>query len=113
MQVPVTGRIEGRPWHEYMDYEETPTLVRHLATAAAIVILYLTGMRSQEAQSLRSGCCPDPELNTDGSMSRHLIRSHHYKSVRDTDGHHVSAGEERNVPWVAIMPVVNAIRVLE
>ncbi|MGW4101655.1 hypothetical protein [Streptomyces sp. NPDC004976] len=96
-----------------MDYEETPILVRHLATAAAIVILYLTGMRPQEAQSLRSGCCPDPEPNPDGSTPRHLIRSHHYKNVRDSDGHHVSAGEERAVPWVAITPVVNAIRVLE
>lgn len=113
MQVPVTGRIEGRPWREFMDYEETPILVRHLATAAAIVILYLTGMRPQEAQSLRSGCCPDPEPNEDGSTPRHLIRAHHYKNVRDSDGHHVSAGEERAVPWVAITPVVNAIRVLE
>jgi hypothetical protein len=113
MQVPVTGRIEGRPWREFMDYEETPILVRHLATAAAIVILYLTGMRSQEARSLRSGCCQDPEPNLDGSMPRHLIRSHHYKNVRDTDGHHVSAGEERAVPWGAITPVVHAIRVLE
>ncbi|WSA74574.1 integrase [Streptomyces sp. NBC_01799] len=113
MQVSVAGRIEGRPWRECMDYEETPTLVRHLATAAAIVILYLTGMRPQEAQSLRSGCCPDPEPNAGGSTARHLIRSHHYKNVRNTDGHHVSAGEERDVPWVAITPVVNAIRVLE
>ncbi|MFI0156652.1 integrase [Streptomyces lydicus] len=113
MQVPVTGRIEGRPWRECMDYEETPILVRHLATAAAIVILYLTGMRPQEARSLRSGCCPDPQPNPDGSMPRHLIRSHHYKNVRDSDGHHISAGEERAVPWVAITPVVNAIRVLE
>jgi integrase len=113
MQVPVTGRIEGRPWREFMDYEETPILVRHLATAAAIVILYLTGMRPQEARSLRSGCCPDPQPNPDGSMPRHLIRAHHYKNVRDSDGHHISAGEERAVPWVAITPVVNAIRVLE
>lgn len=113
MQVPVTGRIEGRPWREFMDYEETPILVRHLATAAALVILYLTGMRPQEAQSLRSGCCPDPEPNEDSTVPRHLIRSHHYKNVRDSDGHHISAGEERAVPWVAITPVVNAIRVLE
>ncbi|WP_308368075.1 integrase [Streptomyces sp. ISL-36] len=113
LQVPVMGRIEGRPWREFMDYEETPILVRHLATAAAIVILYLTGMRPQEARSLRSGCCPDPQPNPDGSMPRHLIRSHHYKNVRDSDGHHISAGEERAVPWVAITPVVNAIRVLE
>ncbi|MER7408440.1 hypothetical protein ABT373_39860 [Streptomyces sp. NPDC000070] len=87
--------------------------MRHLATAAAIVISYLTGMRPQEARSLRCGCCPDPQPNPDGSMPRHLIRAHHYKNVRDSDGHHISAGEERAVPWVAITPVVNAIRVLE
>ncbi|SEK43820.1 hypothetical protein [Streptacidiphilus jiangxiensis] len=113
MQIPVTGRIEGRPWREHMDYEETLTLVRHLVTAAAIVITYLTGMRSQESRTLRSGCCPDPEPTPDGTTPRHLIRAHHYKNVRDSDGHHVSAGEERDVPWVAITPVVNAIRALE
>ncbi|MFJ7911412.1 hypothetical protein [Kitasatospora sp. NPDC096204] len=46
-------------------------------------------------------------------MGRHLIRARHFKNVTDTDGHHVSAGEICNVPWVAIAPVVNAIRVLE
>lgn len=33
--------------------------------------------------------------------------------MRDIDGYHVSAGAERDVPWVAITPVVQAIRVLE
>ncbi|MFJ2590756.1 hypothetical protein [Streptomyces sp. NPDC087538] len=59
-------------------------------------------------QGLRSGCCPDP-----GRGSRHLIRSHHYKNVTDDDGKHVSADEEREVPWVAITPVVRAIQILE
>lgn len=108
MQVRVTGRIDGRPWREHLDFEEAPTLVRHLATAPAVVILYLTGMRPQEARTLRSGCCPDP-----GSTGPHLIRAHHYKNVRDIDGYHVSAGAERDVPWVAITPVVKAIRILE
>ncbi len=62
---------------------------------------------------MRSGCCQDPQPNADGTTPRHLIRAHHYKNVRDSDGHHVSAGEERDVPWVAITPVVTAIRVLE
>ncbi|ADI08623.1 hypothetical protein SBI_05503 [Streptomyces bingchenggensis BCW-1] len=106
--VAVTGQINGRPWREHLDFNEVSTLMRQLATAAMIVCLYLTGMRPQEVQGLRSGCCPDPE---DGS--RHLIRSHHYKNVTNDDGQHVSAGEEREVPWVAITPVVRAIRVLE
>ncbi|MEW2621434.1 hypothetical protein [Streptomyces sp. NPDC048106] len=78
-----------------------------------VICLYLTGMRPQEIQGLRSGCCPDPDPAPDGTPRRHLIRSHHYKNVTDDDGHHVSAGEEHEVPWVAITPVVHAIRVLE
>ncbi|MER6126864.1 integrase [Streptomyces sp. NPDC001795] len=113
LHAPVTGRIDGRPWREHMDYRETATLMRHLGTAAMIVCLYLTGMRPQEIQGLRSGCCPDPDPAPDGTPRRHLIRSHHYKNVTDDDGHHVSGGEEREVPWVAITPVVHAIRVLE
>ncbi|MCX5401225.1 integrase [Streptomyces sp. NBC_00102] len=108
LQVPTTGQINGRPWREHLDFNEAPTLMRHLSTAAMIVCLYLTGMRPQEVQGLRSGCCPDPE-----GGGRHLIRSHHYKNVTDDDGTHVSAGEERDVPWVAITPAVRAIRVLE
>ncbi|MEW2248760.1 integrase [Streptomyces sp. NPDC006975] len=113
MDVPVTGRIDGKPWREHMDFTEALPLMRHLGTASMIIILYLTGMRPQEAQCLRSGCCPDPEADADGRPGRHLIRSHHYKNVTDDDGHHVSAGAERQVPWVAITPVVHAIRVLE
>ncbi|MFE2231938.1 integrase [Streptomyces sp. NPDC059442] len=108
LPVAVTGQINGRPWREHLDFNEVSTLMRQLATAAMIVCLYLTGMRPQEVQGLRSGCCPDPE-----DRGRHLIRSHHYKNVTDDDGQHVSAGEEREVPWVAITPVVRAIRVLE
>jgi hypothetical protein len=132
MLIPVIGMINGRPWRENIDYDEAPSLWRHLGTAAAIIILYLTGMRPQEVQGLRAGCCPDPtpggtphhllHSNTEDIESNkplteeadpHLIRGHHYKNVRDHNGHHVSGGEERAVPWVAIRPVVNAIRVLE
>jgi hypothetical protein len=87
--------------------------MRHLGTAAAVICLYLTGMRPQEMQGLRSGCCPDPGPGPGGTAQRHLIRSRHYKNVTDADGNHVSAGEDREVPWVAIAPVVRAIRVLE
>ena len=113
MEVSVTGRIDGRPWREYLDFGEARDLMRHLGTAAMIICLYPTGMRPQEVQGLRSGCCPDPELAPDGTPGRHLIRGRHYKNVTDDDGNHVSAGEQRDVPWVAITPVVHAIRVLE
>jgi hypothetical protein len=113
MPLPVTGHINGKPWREHLDFHEAPDLMRHLGTAATIICLYLTGMRPQEVQSLRSGCCPDPKPAADGTPRQHLIRSHHYKNVTDDDGNHLSAGEERDVPWVAITPVVHAIRVLE
>lgn len=113
LNVPVTGEIEGSPWRDHIAFGEATTLMQHLGTAAAIVIGYLTGMRPQEVQALRSGCCPAPEPTTDGTTSRHLIRSHHFKNVLDDNGNHASAGEVRDVPWVAITPVVRAIRVLE
>ncbi|MEV3875026.1 integrase [Streptomyces sp. NPDC049906] len=113
LNAPVTGEIEGRPWREHIAFGEATTLMQHLGTAAAIVITYLTGMRTQEVQALRSGCCPDPTPTADGTTGRHLIRSHHFKNVLDDNGNHASAGEVREVPWVAITPVVRAIRVLE
>ena len=39
MQVPVTGRINGKPWREHLDYDEAPELTRHLSTAAMIICL--------------------------------------------------------------------------
>lgn len=62
---------------------------------------------------MRAGCCPDPEPSVDGSTSRHLIHSREFKTALDEDGNHLSAGVDRETPWVAIAPVVNAIRVLE
>ncbi|GAA4638993.1 hypothetical protein GCM10023196_098870 [Actinoallomurus vinaceus] len=87
--------------------------MRHLGTACFIVIAYLTGMRPGEVLGLRSGCCPDPEPGEDGLTPRHLIHGHVYKTARDDDGNHLSSGVLREVPWVAIAPVVNAIRTLE
>ncbi|MFE7277836.1 integrase [Streptomyces sp. NPDC057623] len=113
LDVPVTGLIAGAPWREALDFNETPTLMRHLGTAAFIVCAFLTGMRPEELLGMRSGCCPDPEPDEEGKIGRHLIRSYEYKSATDDDGNHLSAGIERDVPWVAITPVVNAIRVLE
>ncbi|MFI0469677.1 hypothetical protein ACH347_36895 [Saccharopolyspora sp. 5N102] len=113
LEIPVTGRIAGRPWRDALDFGEAPALLRHLGTAAFIVCAYLTGMRPGEVLGLRTGCCPDPEPDADGKVGRHLIRSHEYKTATDEHGDHQSAGVEREVPWVAIAPVVNAIRVLE
>jgi hypothetical protein len=85
----------------------------HLGTACFIVIAYLTGMRPGEVLGLRSGCCPDPEPGSECRTGRHLIRGKTFKTAIDEHGNHDSTGADRDVPWVAIMPVVNAIRVLE
>jgi hypothetical protein len=44
---------------------------------------------------------------------RHLVRGAVFKTSLDEHGNHDSAGVERDAPWVAIGPVVAAIRVLE
>lgn len=62
--------------------------------------------------ALRTGCCPDPAPSPDGQAGRHLIRGLEFKTAID-DGNHLSGGAEREAPWMAITPVVNAIRVLE
>ncbi len=61
---------------------------------------------------MRSGCCPALEAD-DSKATWHLVRTRQFKTAVDEDGNHVSAGVEREVPWVAIAPVVAAIRVLE
>ncbi|MFE9725926.1 integrase [Streptomyces sp. NPDC005794] len=113
LRVPVTGKLGGFPWREAVDYTEAGFLMRQLGTACFVIIAYLTGMRPGEAAGLRSGCCPDPRPDTAGRTGRHLITSTVYKTARDEDGNHRSEGEVRAAPWVAIAPVVNAIRVLE
>ena len=113
LDVPVTGRIAGKPWRTSLDFNEAPALMRHLGTAAFIVCAYLTGMRPQEVLGLHVGSCPDPDLGQDGQPGRHLIRGHEFKTATDEHGNHLPCGAERDVPWVAIAAVVTAIRVLE
>ncbi|MER5641584.1 integrase [Kitasatospora sp. NPDC002227] len=111
LPIKITGLLNGQPWRESISWDEAAELIRHLGTAAAVICLYLTGMRPQEVQNLRSGCCPEPD--PDGTTGHHLIFSRHFKNVTDEDGNHISGGEDREVPWTAIAPVVRAIRVLE
>lgn len=113
LPTPITGRLYGRPWRTAIDYDEIPELVKHLTTASFVVCCFLTGMRVQEILGLRTGCCPDPAPAADGTFGRHLIHGREYKNAHDENGNHVSAGVQRDVPWVAIAPVVNAVRVLE
>ncbi|MFE9491260.1 MULTISPECIES: hypothetical protein [unclassified Streptomyces] len=81
--------------------------MRHLGTACFVVIAYLTGMRPGEVMGLTTGCCPDP------LSGRHVIHGRVFKGASDEEGNHNSAGTLWDVPWVAIAPVVSAVRVLE
>ena len=83
LDIPVTGRIAGRPWRAALDFNEAPALMRHLGTAAFIVCAYLTGMRPGEILGLRTGCCPDPVPGPDGQPGRHLIRGLEFKTATD------------------------------
>ncbi|AQW50743.1 integrase [Streptomyces violaceusniger] len=106
---PVNGTVGGASWTQSIDFDEAPLLMRHLGTACFIVLSYLTGMRPGEVLGLRTGCCPEPEE----PGQRHVIHGYVYKTAVDQEGNHLSSGTLRDVPWVAIAPVVSAIRVLE
>ncbi|MFF2374246.1 hypothetical protein ACFVUW_07660 [Streptomyces xiamenensis] len=113
LTTPVTSTIDRKPWRDAYDFNEAVDLLRHLSTACFIVIAYLTGMRPGEVLGLRTDCCPDPEPDENGAMPQPVIYGHVHKIARDEDGNHVSTGVMREAPWVAIAPVVHAVRVLE
>jgi len=50
--------------------------------------------------ALDVGCCPDPEGTGDHSsgVRRYLIRGRQFKTARDDDGNHLSAGVIRETP---------------
>ena len=73
----------------------------------------VAGERALDKLTVRERMSPDPAPDAQGKVSQHLIRSTVFKNAVDEQGNHDSAGAERDMPWVAIRPVVNAIRVLE
>lgn len=115
LDVPVTATIDGEPWTEAIAFDRVSSMTRHLVTACFVVIAYLTGMRSTEVLALEAGCCPDPAGTGARSSEarRHLIVARQFKTARDEDGNHLSAGVTREAPWIAVPQVVTAIRILE
>lgn len=112
LSTAIWGQLHGRPWKPHINFNEAPVLMRRLAAAAMILVIYLSGMRPGEALNLRAGCCPEPA--DDGSSSvRHEIRGNFYKGARGEDEKIVPGGLPRQTPWTVILPVVHAIRVLE
>lgn len=109
---PVNGVIHGRGWKPHINFHEAPLLMTRLATAALIVILYLSGVRPGEALELQVGCCPDPIDDGTGSI-RYQLHGLFFKGARNPDGTPARGGVPREMPWTVVPPVADAIRVLE
>jgi len=45
LDIKVTGQVHGQTWQPFIDYYQTPFLMRQLSTASMIIIGYLSGMR--------------------------------------------------------------------
>ena len=112
LPVPITGTIDTRPWTGSINFYDVDNLSRLLATAAFIVVAYLTGMRGEECRALRHGCCHTTTDEETGQI-RHLIHGHIFKGALDESGNTLPAGSERDQPWLAIAPVAKAVEVME
>lgn len=95
-------------WTGEVDPQAGDSLRRVVTTACLITVAYLAGMRADEVLGLRRGCCT-PAVEGTGAYE---IRGRTYKSAV-ADGRSIPAGVERDVPWVAIKPVADAIGVME
>ncbi|MFI1015838.1 site-specific integrase [Streptomyces sp. NPDC020965] len=44
LSAPIRGRFDGRPWRPHpITFAEAPHLIRHLSTACAVIVTYLSG----------------------------------------------------------------------
>lgn len=112
LPISITGTIDTRPWTSSINFYDVDNLSRLLATAAFIVVAYLTGMRGEECRALRRGCCHTTTDETTG-QTRHLIYGHVFKGALDKSGNTLPAGSERDQPWQAIAQVAKAVEVME
>ena len=110
LDVEIRGQVEGERWVAAIDFYEVDAWVRRLATACAVVISYLSGMRPEECLALKRGCCQLSD-STDG-LSGYEIRGLTFKK-RGRDGNTIRGGVERRNPWYVIEPVARAVEVME
>lgn len=109
LHASLRAELDGQPWLPTpITYDQAPTLARHLSTAAAVLIGYLSGQRPGEMLNLERGC-----IRHDPGTGLILLRGKHYKNVRDTAGAKLPQGEVRADPWVVTAPVAAAVAVLE
>lgn len=111
LDTEVRGQIDGQPWLQSIDYYEARHLPPLLATACLVVVSYLSGIRGQEVQQLRRGCCTS--VGPAEGPARHAIDGYVFKSAIDADGNSIPGGQQRERPWFVIEPVARAIQVAE
>jgi integrase len=105
----LTGQLDDQTWRpQPISYSEAPRLARLLSTACLIVTAYLSGMRAGEVLNLRRGC-----VQHDATTGIWSLTGTTYKGQRDGAGDPIPQGVEREVPWVVVEPVADAVRVLE
>ena len=105
----IEGRFQGRPWTDFIDYYEVDGLVQHLATASAIIIASLTGMRSLNCARLKEAAY-DRWIVVRKGAGPHAVGQD--IKVTDSEGNAVRDGQMRDVPWPAIPPVPQAVQML-
>ena len=107
----IDGRILGRPWTDAIDYYEVDHLVQHLATACAIVVAAMTGMRGKELRSLTRGCCRRIDRGP-GKPPGYEVWGRAFKRA-DSEGNAVLRGQLREHPWWGVPPLPEAIAMAE
>ena len=112
LPMQITGSIDGKAWTRAINFYEVEELCRHLATAAFVVVAYLTGMRGEECRALERGCCRTLTDPTTGQL-QYRIHGRTFKGALDKSGNAIPAGVEREQPWLAIAPVAKAVAVME
>ncbi|CPV54808.1 hypothetical protein [Mycobacteroides abscessus] len=112
LPMQITGSIDGKAWTTAINFYEVEELCRHLATAAFVVVAYLTGMRGEECRALERGCCRTLTDPTTGQL-QYRIHGRTFKGALDKSGNAIPAGVEREQPWLAIAPVAKAVAVME
>jgi hypothetical protein len=113
LPMPITGAVDGKGWTAAIGFYEVEELGRHLATAAFVVVAYLTGMRGEECRALQRGCCRTHTADPATGQLTYRIHGRTFKGALDKSGNALPAGVEREQPWLAIAPVAKAVAVME
>jgi hypothetical protein len=104
MNTPISpDPATGKPWRDRFCPRSVTIERTRLMLACYVVIVYLSGMRDSEVQSLRKGCYFREE-SEDGVITRHKVRGTVFKGKKP-------GGEAAT--WVVIEPVATAIDILE